>query len=136
MDEEIELGAEEARAANGRAPGASAAPRPPAPSVHAVPNQVSSPVRSASGDDRVAKLETELADWQRRAVLWRERALNVQALNEVLTQNLDDLRAVLRLTTPPEEGDDQPRQLQPRPKSGFEQWWSRVFSRENWTTER
>ena len=133
MDEEIELGAEEARAANGRVPSAAPSPPPPPPGLKPLPDLAA----DHATDERVTKLEADLADWQRRAVLWRERALNVQALNEALTQNLDDLRAMLRLTAPPEGGDDdQTRLLQPRPQSGFEAWWSRVFSRENWTTQR
>lgn len=50
----------------------------------------------SSLESRVGHLEADVESWQRRTVMWRERALSAQALNEALNQNLDDLRTVVR----------------------------------------
>jgi hypothetical protein len=50
----------------------------------------------SSLESRIAQLEADVESWQRRTVMWRERALSAQALNEALNQNLDDLRTVVR----------------------------------------
>ena len=88
----------------------------------------------APTDDQIALLEAEIADWQRRAVIWRERALSTQALNEALTKNLDDLRAVLALRTEAEAAAGGGSTPAARPAD--EQWWTRVFRRETWTLPR
>jgi hypothetical protein len=50
----------------------------------------------SSLESRIAHLEADVESWQRRTVMWRERALSAQALNEALNHNLDDLRTVVR----------------------------------------
>ena len=88
----------------------------------------------APTDEQIALLEAEIADWQRRAVIWRERALSAQALNEALSKNLDDLRAVLALRTEAEAAPGGGSTPAARPAD--EQWWTRVFRRETWTLPR
>jgi hypothetical protein len=58
----------------------------------------------ASRDAQIAHLESELEAWQRRTVIWRERALAAQALNEALNKHLDDLRVVLQHLPAPTPG--------------------------------
>lgn len=79
----------------------------------------------------VEALEAELADWQRRAVMWRERALGFQELNEALTKNLEDLRSVLTLRAAPDAVQDERGSAVARVPA--EQWWTKVFRRETWT---
>jgi len=82
--------------------------------------------------DQLASLEAEVADWQRRAVMWRERALSTQALNEALASHLEDLQAVLQLRAA--SGDEKPAAAVAR--EPVEQWWTRVFRRDTWTGSR
>jgi hypothetical protein len=88
---------------------------------------------------RVAELETALGEWQRRAVIWRERALSAQTLNDALRKNLEDLRVVLHSDSPL-VSDMVDRSAAPatttpatRPQ---EQWWTRVFRRDFWVQPR
>ncbi len=80
----------------------------------------------------VEALEAELADWQRRAVMWRERALSTQALNEALTKNLEDLRAMLQLRATLDAA--RAERTSGVERAPAEQWWTKVFRRETWTT--
>jgi hypothetical protein len=41
-------------------------------------------------------LERELHEWRRRAIVWRERARAERELNEVLRDNVEDLRTLVR----------------------------------------
>jgi hypothetical protein len=100
------------------------------------------PERS-SLESRVAQLEADVESWQRRTVMWRERALSAQALNEALNTNLDDLRVVVRAmatTHPPDVGlADAPRSQLParQPTSTtVVEWCNSVFRREFWTGRR
>jgi hypothetical protein len=87
---------------------------------------------------RIAELETALGEWQRRAIIWRERARSAQTLNEALRKNLEDLRVVLH-------GDgslvsdvvDRTSATGAVPATHpQEQWWSRVFRRDFWAPPR
>jgi hypothetical protein len=100
------------------------APEPPAQNGdHAAPS-------------RIEALEAELADWQRRAVIWRERALSTQALNDALNANLDDLRTMLPNRVPDEHDAHDastpraPVARAPGAPESFEPWWNRVFRRD------
>jgi hypothetical protein len=104
---------------------AASAPIPPAevnPAGQIAPNG------SAGPTSRIEALEAELADWQRRAVVWRERALSTQALNDALTSNLEDLRTLLDLRAS--------REAAAVERAATEQWWTKVFRRETWVTGR
>jgi len=85
-----------------------------------------------TGSDRtVEALEAELADWQRRAVMWRERALGLQELHDALTKNLEDLRSVLQHRADLDAVPDEREVAVARVPA--EQWWTKVFRRETWT---
>jgi hypothetical protein len=100
-------------------------------------------VGSGDSGDRVAELETALGEWQRRAVIWRERARSGQVLNEALRKNLEDLRVVLhgdatlvsdvvdRAATPATPATSATSATQAQ-----EQWWTRVFRRDFWVEPR
>ena len=95
----------------------------------------------ASSDAHIAHLEAELENWQRRTVIWRERALSAQALNDALNKNLEDLRTAFQfLPAPPETVTDdvvmsQSVVHQPVTDSVVA-WCSKVFRREYWIGDR
>jgi hypothetical protein len=93
-------------------------------------------VEPTTTDDRIASLEGEISDWQRRAVMWRERALSAQALNEALSDHVQDLQGVLRLRMggDTDGGDAGPAAAVAR--EPIEQWWMRVFRRDTWKADR
>lgn len=89
---------------------------------------------------RVAHLEAEIDNWQRRTVIWRERALSAQGLNEALNRNLEDLRtAVQALAAPAPPRDDvihdvgPSRDVAPPVSTTVVEWCNRVFRRDFWT---
>ena len=88
---------------------------------------------------RVAELETALGEWQRRAVIWRERALSAQTLNDALRKNLEDLRVVLHgdsaLVSDMVDRSSPPAAATPATQPQ-EQWWTRVFRRDFWVQPR
>jgi hypothetical protein len=93
-------------------------------------------------DARITHLEAEVENWQRRTVIWRERALSTQALNEALNKNLEDLRTVIQyLPAPAQESTresaviDQPA-ARPPATGAVVEWCNRVFRREFWTGTR
>jgi hypothetical protein len=117
-------------------PDVAVAVAPPHPLVNA------SDGASQNGHDgstnRIEALEAELADWQRRAVVWRERAVSTQALNDALTNNLEDLRLMLQVRA---AADDIGRhegtvERAPSTQALTDQWWTKVFRRETWMTRR
>lgn len=89
----------------------------------------------AATPDRVATLEGELADWQRRAVMWRERALSTQALNDALNNHLADLQAMLQLQATASAQSER-GVVASVAREPVEQWWMRVFRRDTWTSPR
>ena len=109
------------------------------------------PALPAGGDERpllesrIAQLEADVESWQRRTIMWRERALSAQALNEALNTNLDDLRMAVKAmaagaTHPPEvkTGDVPARQYPERhmQSATVVEWCNRVFRRDFWTGQR
>jgi hypothetical protein len=97
-------------------------------------------------ESRVAQLEADVESWQRRTIMWRERALSAQALNEALNTNLEDLRTALRALAAgpphaPEAGAPDvsagrtPARQQP-PSATVVEWCNRVFRRDFWTGSR
>lgn len=115
------------------------APRP-APDDWADEGHESFALESTSGNGYVGSartveaLEAELANWQRRAVMWRERALSAQTVNEALTKNLEDLRAMLQLRSLLDAARTEHTSTPVR--APVEQWWTKVFRRETWITTR
>lgn len=99
-------------------------------------------------ESRIAELEDDVESWRRRAITWRERALSVQALNEALTTNLDDLRLAVRAmavgATPTPEVDEGAGDVpashyparQPSPSATVVEWCNKVFRRDFWTGPR
>jgi hypothetical protein len=93
-------------------------------------------------ESRIAHLEADVERWQRRTVMWRERALSAQALNEALNKNLDDLRTAVRAMaaaathTPEVKAADVPASQYPArqlPSATVVEWCNRVFRRDFWT---
>ncbi len=108
-------------------------------------------IERSSLESRIAQLEDDLESWRRRAVTWRERALSVQALNEALSTNLDDLRLAVRAMAagaPPtpevEEGVEEGAVSVPAnqypvrqpPSVTVVEWCNKVFRRDFWTGPR
>lgn len=89
------------------------------------------PARSRAVDPthRVEELEAEVADWQRRAVIWRERALSTQSVNEALAAHLEDLRAILQPRTTPEAVEPEWARHAEIEHHAADPWWTRVFRR-------
>jgi hypothetical protein len=99
----------------------------------------------SSLESRIAQLEADVESWQRRTVMWRERALSAQALNEALNKNLDDLRVVVRAMA---AGATQTREVKATGGSASQHpahqltsatvvdWCNRVFRRDFWTGPR
>ena len=84
---------------------------------------------------RIRHLESELEKWQRRTVIWRERALSAQALNEAMTKNLEDLRTLLQLVSVRPIEDDAmavqvPSVRRPSATEAVSDWLTRVFRRD------
>lgn len=99
--------------------------------------------RADDGANDAAAIDAELAAWQRRAVLWRERALNAQALNEALSENLDDLRTILHHLAV--EDADHGASTNGVATNGTkaaahwataEQWWNKLWRRDTWIPSR
>jgi hypothetical protein len=99
----------------------------------------------SSLDSRIEQLEADVASWQRRTTMWRERALSTQALNEALNRNLDDLRVTVRsmvagaTRTPEVEVRAVPARQhseRPLPTATVVEWCNRVFRRDFWTGPR
>jgi hypothetical protein len=86
---------------------------------------------------RIAHLEAELESWQRRTVVWRERALSAQALNEALNKHLEDLRLVIRRLPEPAPDAAEPGvnagEVERAAPTTVVEWCNRVFRREFWT---
>jgi limonene-1,2-epoxide hydrolase len=57
---------------------------------------VAAPIDEAAYADHIAELETQVHDWRRRALIWRERTIAAQTLNDSLRANIDDLRKLAR----------------------------------------
>jgi hypothetical protein len=120
----------------------------PGPETPPEPGPVAPPAGDAERsvlESRIAALEADVESWQRRTIMWRERALSVQALNEALNTNLDDLRTALRALAPatpsaPEvEGTAMPASQHPvRPLASATvvEWCNKVFRRDFWTGPR
>jgi hypothetical protein len=94
----------------------------------------------ASSDARIAHLEAELENWQRRTVIWRERALSAQALNDALNKNLEDLRTAFQFLPPHESTThdvvmSQSVVHQPVTDSVVA-WCNKVFRRDFWIGDR
>jgi hypothetical protein len=96
-------------------------------------------------ESRVAQLEADLENWQRRAATWRERALSAQALNEALNRNLEDLRMALQaLATAPTHAPEStessvpatPHAERPVATATMVEWCNKVFRRSFWTGPR
>jgi hypothetical protein len=102
----------------------------------------------ASLEAQIRHLEAELENWQRRTVMWRERALSAKALNEALTDHLDDLRTVIQRLPVPAVDQEIPRTsgvpIEPGTEphaehstsSAIVAWCNRVLRREFWTDAR
>ena len=94
----------------------------------------------SSLESRIAHLDADVENWQRRTVMWRERALSAQALNEALNKNLDDLRTVVQAmaaATTHRADVVVPGQRPPHPLTSATvvEWCNRVFRRDFWTTQ-
>ena len=54
------------------------------------------PTDATTDPERVAALESQVHEWRRRALIWRERTIAAQTLADSLRANVEDLRHLIR----------------------------------------